>query len=150
MTTQVRNTVVKPLHPINSDIKQLIPDMLPTGHVSLNLKRIRFIKGQGVVLYDDTYAVEIYVPRGGESPAFFGVHRHHGKIQELNSYFLKPMVMHIDDHRTTSIMKEQFEEAVFQFLPLSIDSNGWVIPTKVSDQHEAKEIVLHSNLSGAA
>jgi len=64
----------------HQEVKMLIPDLLPPDHVSLNTKRIRFIKGQGVLIYDDKYVVEIYAPYSRtDDLEFFGIQRHHGK-----------------------------------------------------------------------
>jgi hypothetical protein len=131
-------------------IKQLIPDLLPNDHISMNMKRIRFIQGQGVIIYDNSYAVEIYLPRDGETPTYFGVHKHHNNMNELRADFPKLDIMEVTDNRTTELMKLQFSEAVMQFLPLAINEQGWIVPAKIINRKEGKEITMLSNISGAA
>ncbi len=58
-------------------IKKLLPDLLSPDYVSLNSKRINFIYGQGVIIYDKTYAVEVYLPRNSNKElTFFAIQRH--------------------------------------------------------------------------
>ena len=143
MTTQERQIM-----------KRLIPDLLPIDHVSLSTKRIRFIQGQGVILYDEKFAVEIYLPKGSEAPLFFGVHRHHGKINNLKMDFRKLPVMQISDSRVTSVMSAQFDEALFQYQPLTWSKSDWTMPTTTSTDSSklinAKDIFLRGKLCGAA
>ncbi len=136
-------------------VKNLIPDLLPMDHVSLNTKRIRFIRGQGVVLYDDIFAVEIYVPLSKEEkPVFFGVQRHHGQINGLYDYYRRPMVLSYSDPHTTQEMKEHFDEAIFQYQPLDQILKPRLNPIylqKIGKQSkESPRIYYHDKLSGAA
>lgn len=143
MTTQERQIM-----------KRLIPDLLPIDHVSLTTKRIRFIHGQGVILYNDTFAVEIYLPKDQEKALFFGVHKHHGKIQELKLEFRKLRVLDVTDLRVTEAMRAQFDEALFQYQPLTWTRSSWTIPAPVVESKNnlinAKDMFLQGKLSGAA
>ncbi len=135
------------------NIQYLIPDILPLDHISLSAKRIRFIRGQGIILYNDDYAVELYMPKSPqETPVFFGVQRHFGKIQELGEYFRKIPVQHYNDPATTDQMRRQFDEAIFQYLPYPDIDSQWVIPGIGSNLSvkETAEIYLKNELSGAA
>ena len=96
-------------------IKNLLSDMLPPNHVSLNTKRINFIHGQGVIIYNETFAVEVYVPRNqNEEMAFFAIQRHGGKINNLGDYYRKLKVINYFDLQPSSALCKQFDEAVFQ------------------------------------
>jgi len=150
MTSHTLPTNTSKVINLHQNIKPLIADLLPPEHMSLRLKRIKFIQGQGAVIYDDTFAVEMYIPSGRESATYFGVHRHHGNVSQLHDYFLKPSVLHINDPKTSQLMKKQFDEAVLQFMPLAIDEAGWIVPDPICQRKEAKEIVMNNNLSGAA
>ena len=133
-------------------VRNLISDLLPIDHISLNTKRVRFINGEGVVLYDDKYAVEIFTPRKAhESYEFFGVHRHRGNVDELYHYFRKPTVLPIDSPRVTRSMKYQFEEAVFQFEPIEDSKPALAFHKTISKKfYEPSQIYLHKRLDGAA
>ncbi len=101
-----------------ASVRQLISDLLPPDHVSLSTKRIRFIKGQGVLLYDDNYVVEIYAPYARtEDYEFFAVQRHHGRIDKMASYYQKLPILQYNDVRVSEGMKEKFNEAIFQYMP---------------------------------
>lgn len=96
-----------------TDIKSLLPDLQPMDHVPLNTKRTNFIYGQGIIIYDEIYAVEIYLPRNNkEEITFFAVDRHFGHINKLGEYYRKMNVLSIDHHAVTAEMKEQFSLAV--------------------------------------
>lgn len=138
-------------HP-HQQVQMLIPDLLPPDHVSLNTKRLRFIKGQGVLIYDDHYVVEIYVPYSRtDDLEFFGVQRHHGKIENMRTYYQRLPILKYDDVRVNSSMKAMFDEAMFHYLPTE------QIPSLRSisrDKQETVEVFMHSSrhkeLSGAA
>ena len=103
MTTQEHN-----------QIKALIPDLQPMDHVSLNTKRINFICGQGLIVYNDTYAVEIYLPKNpNEKATYFAVDRHFGHLNKLGEYYRKMPVVKIDDPKVNEEIKAQFDEAIF-------------------------------------
>lgn len=103
MTTQERN-----------QIKSLIPDLQPMDHVSLNTKRINFIYGHGVIVYDDHYAVEIYMPKTPhEKMTFFAVDRHFGKTNKLGEYYRRMPVLKFNDPRVTPEIRSQYDEALF-------------------------------------
>lgn len=142
---------------LRNQVKTLIPDLLPPGHVPLNYKRVRFIKGEGVVLYDDKYQVEIYRPRfapsGAREITFFGVQRHHGHTDKIYSDYKRPRVMHINDPSVTPELRSAFEEAVFQFEPIEFPASPWIFPTTPTHQInsvQGKEIMMQPNISGAA
>ena len=100
-------------------VKQLIADLLPPDHVSLSTKRIRFIKGQGVLLYDDNFIVEIYAPYSRtEDYEFFGVQRHHGHIDKMSMYYQRLPILQYNDVRVSDGMREKFNEALFQYMPM--------------------------------
>ncbi len=139
-------------HP-HQQVQMLIPDLLPLDHVSLNTKRLRFIKGQGVLIYDDTYVVEIYTPYSRtDDLEFFGVQRHHGKIENMRTYYQRLPILKYDDVRVNSSMKAMFDEAMFHYLPTG------QIPSlrqmAQNDKQAAVEVFMHSprheELSGAA
>jgi hypothetical protein len=95
------------------EIKNLIPDLLPPDHVSISTKRINFIYGQGIVIFDDVYAVEIYVPHNAnEHMTYFAVDRHYGKTHHLGQYYQKLRVLHYDHPDVTEELRGQFNEAV--------------------------------------
>lgn len=99
----------------HNQLKELIPDLLPLDYVSLNTKRINFIYGQGVIIYNQTYAVEIYMPRDKkEEITFFAVDRHFGNVGKIGQYYRKMPVLKYDDPRVTPEMRAQFEEAIYQ------------------------------------
>lgn len=150
MTNQVSTPRTAEVIQLTKNIRSLIPDLLPPDHMSLQMKRIKFIQGQGVVLYDNSFVVEIFTPLGGESPAYFGVFPHHGDVAAIHDYYRKPEVLRIDDPRVSSQWLLQFEEAVMQFLPLAINEQGWVVPHKSIQPTQGREIQMHNNLSGAA
>ena len=135
-------------------IQFLIPDILPLDHVSLSAKRIRFIRGQGIILFNDIYAVEIYLPMGPDDTAvFFGVQRHQGKIKDLGEYFRKLEVRHYDDPKTTEEMQTLFDEAIFQYQPLPCFTKEWILPQGKNVENlvsEPLEVYLREQLSGAA
>ena len=138
---------------INNSIQYLIPDILPLDHVSLSSKRIKFIKGQGAIIHDDCYAVEMYIPNNSdEQPVFFGVQKHFGKPQLLSDYFRKLKVMRYDDINVSESIRAKFEEALFQFEPFDAKEKLWVMPEegRVCKIEEAKEVYFAENLSGAA
>jgi len=102
-------------------IKKLLPDLLSPDYVSLNSKRINFIYGQGVIIYDKTYAVEVYLPRNShEELTFFAIQRHQGKVSNLGEYYRKIAVQSYDHEYTTNAMRKQFDEAVFQNLAMEL------------------------------
>lgn len=137
----------------HQQVQMLIPDLLPPDHISLNTKRLRFIKGQGVLIYDDTYVVEIYAPYSRtDDLEFFGVQRHHGKIENMRTYYQRLPILKYDDVRVNSAMKAKFDEAMFHYLPAEqIPSLRSMSQDK---QSEAVEVFMHSTrheeLSGAA
>tara|TARA_B100000497_G_C7637614_1_gene383278 strand:+ start:297 stop:674 length:378 start_codon:yes stop_codon:yes gene_type:complete len=95
-------------------IRELIPNLISTDHVSINTKRVNFIYGQGAIIYNDIFAVEIYVPKDiREKHMFFSVDRHYGKTDRLGDYFRKLPVLRITDDNVTADMRAQFEEAIF-------------------------------------
>ena len=129
-------------------VRQLIADLLPPDHVSLSTKRIRFIKGQGILLYDDTYVVEIYAPYARtEDYEFFGVQRHHGKIDHMSNYYQKLPILQYNDVRVSEGMREKFNEAIFQYMPMQEKPRETVT-------HPASKVqrtwIYTSKVSGAA
>lgn len=129
-------------------VRQLIADLLPPDHVSLSTKRIRFIKGQGVLLYDDNYIVEIYAPYARtEDYEFFGVQRHLGKIEQMSTYYRKLPVLQFNDIRVSASMREKFNEAIFQYMPTQQTTTATVT-------HPASKVqrtwIYTSKVSGAA
>ena len=95
-------------------IRTLIPDLQPMDHVTLNTKRTNFIYGQGMIVYDDRYAVEIYIPKNEkECMAFFAVDRHFGNTAKLGEYYRRIPVLSYDHVNVTSQIREQFDEAIF-------------------------------------
>lgn len=95
-------------------IRELIPTIIATDYIDINTKRMNFIFGQGAIVYDNTFAVEIYVPRNPVGDlTFFAVDRHFGNIQNIGQYYRRLPVYHIDDPKVTDKMKTQFEEALF-------------------------------------
>jgi len=97
-----------------NQIRTLIPDLQPMDHVTLNTKRINFIYGQGIVVYNEYYAVEIYVPKNkNEHMTFFAVDRHFGNTDKLGEYYRRIPVMSYDHTDVNSQIKEQFDEAIF-------------------------------------
>ena len=135
-------------------IKQLIPDLLPEGHVPFNLKRIRFIKGHGAIIHNAQYAVEVYISYSNEkNDTFFAVHKHHGSMKDLRRQFHQLRFINVDDVYASDRMKRQFEEALFQQESCSQEESKWIFPQVILKSlhgKEAKEITLHPNLSGAA
>jgi len=135
-------------------IKKLLPDLLSPDYVSLNSKRINFIYGQGVIIYDKTYAVEVYLPRNSnEKLAFFAIQRHQGKVSNLGEYYRKMAVQSYDHEHTTNAMRKQFDEAVFQNLamelsqkssrisPLSSGKDRFVTPVRLISFKERHNMV---------
>ena len=97
-----------------NQVRELIPTLLSTDHISINTKRINFIYGQGVIVYNDTYAVEIYVPKNpNENHTFFAVDRHFGNIKNIGEYYRRLPVLNLNNPDVTASMRAQFEEALF-------------------------------------
>ena len=121
-------------------IKGLIPDLLPTDHSTLSKKRIRLIRGEGVILYDDTFAVELYVPRDNSSDVeFYGVHRHRNEIDDIVNTWRRLRVFKLANPVVSPEMKRAFNEAVFQFLPYQpaptariISDCSFIVPSQMS------------------
>ena len=138
-------------HQVKHSLSTLIPDLLPIDHEPLSTKRVRFIRGQGIILYDDQYAVEIYVPRNSsESPIFFGVHRHRGQLDHIRDQFYKLPMKSIDDSNVSHEVRETFNEGVSMFLPYPRKENQWIRPKKVMAIKGAKEIYMTTQMNGAA
>jgi len=129
-------------------VRQLISDLLPLDHVSLNTKRIRFIKGQGVLLYDDNYVVEIYAPYSRtEDYEFFAVQRHHGNIDKMSMYYQRLPILQYNDVRVSDGMREKFGEAIFQYMPVQEKPRETVMHPAASMQ---RRWIYTSKVSGAA
>ena len=137
--------------PQRHSVRMLIPDMLPLDHVSLNEKRIRFIKGQGVLLYDDIHVVEVYVPYSRtDDLEFFGVQRHFGKIERMRNYYQRLPILHVNDVRVTKAMKDTYDEAMFHYLPEERIAQLRRMPEIKREHSITREVHMQSSLSGAA
>jgi len=129
-------------------VRQLIGDLLPIDHVSLSTKRIRFIKGQGVLLYDDTYVVEVYAPYARtEDYEFFGVQRHHGQIDMMSTYYQKLPILQYNDLKVSEGMREKFNEAISQYMPVQVTQREPVVHPAARPQ---RTWIYTSKVSGAA
>ncbi len=96
-------------------IRILVSDLRPLDHVSIETKRMNFIYGQGVIIHNDYYAVEVYIPRDSkEDMTFFAVERHNGSTHKLGEYYRRIPVLAYSHPKVTSKMKKQFDEAIFQ------------------------------------
>ena len=136
-------------------LKNLIPDLLPPGHTSMSTKRVRFILGQGAIVFDDKFAVEVYIPKNDfEEYIYFGIQRHQGRINDLKQSFRKLDVVHYNDPSLPVELKKQFEEAIFQFIPLSTAREIQMSASSLQSTPPQKTAAIHSylpeQLSGAA
>jgi len=98
------------------NIKMLIQDLRPMDYVDLQTKRMNFIYGQGMIVYNDHYAVEIYIPRDKkENMTFFAVQSHFRSIETLGQYYRRLPVHHYTSTAVNSDIRRQFDEAIFQY-----------------------------------
>ena len=132
-------------------IKNLIPALRPDDSQSISWRRIKVVNGEGGIVYDEKYAVEIYVPQhNGEQFMFFDVFSHDDKVNQIMRQYPKLSFYHIEDKRVDQELRMQFEEALFQFLPFEALTSARVDDGIPSGIEQISPILLTEKLGKVA
>ena len=137
-------------------MKSLIPDLIPDSSTTLSMKRIKFIRGGGIIVYDNRYAVEILIPENKEDCCtFFDVFHHQGRIKDYMYTQPKMTFYHISHSNVDQKMKDAFEEALFQYQPFDFSAMtdnvvNWTSKRLSKSTAKERSISLSENLGQVA